>query len=88
MDVTSSVPQGPVIFHLHINDTDYGLHCKIFPDYTKLRNKSTLEHQLQNYIDKLMDWAYKKEQMNFNIDKCKVLRIGSAQVRILFNCNR
>ncbi|XP_071518354.1 protein regulator of cytokinesis 1-like [Panulirus ornatus] len=55
-----------------------------FADDTKLGNRSATEierQQLQTEIDKLMDWAH-KWQINFDIDKCKVLQVESENRKI------
>lgn len=86
--VNSGVPQGsvlgPILFIIYINDIDEGIECKIskFADDTKIMNKvtSTENYQkLQNDINTLVDWA-DKWQMEFNIEKCKVLHVGSNNV--------
>ncbi|WP_435362535.1 reverse transcriptase domain-containing protein, partial [Klebsiella pneumoniae] len=85
MNVTSGVPQGsvlgPVLFLIYIDDIDEGLCCKIskFADDTKIGNRAdTPEYRqmIQRDLDKLFNWG-QTWQMDFNIDKCKVLNIGS-----------
>ncbi len=42
--------------------------------------------KLQNDLDRLVSWA-RKWQLNFNIDKCKVLHIGSNKDRVNYSMN-
>ena len=88
-NVKSGVPQGsvlgPVLFIVYINDIDEGINCKIskFADDTKIMSKVTSTSQwqeLQCDLNKLTRWA-EKWQMKFNIEKCKVLHIGSNNVQ-------
>ena len=83
--VCSGVPQrsvlGPVLFILYINDLDLEIKSIIskFADDTKLAGKvTTIEdrEQIKRDLIKLMEWA-DKWQMSFNVDKCKVMHIGS-----------
>ena len=87
--VNSGVPQGsvlgPVLFIIYINDIDEGINCKLskFADDTKITSKVTSTSQwqeLQCDLNKLISWA-EKWQMKFNIEKCKVLHIGSNNVQ-------
>ena len=88
-DVLSGVPQGsvlgPVLFLIYVNDMDEGLTCKIskFADDTKITGRvtSTAEKALlQSDLDCLVNWS-KKWQMTYNVEKCKVLHIGSNNNR-------
>ena len=85
LDVKSGVPQGsvlgPILFLLYVNDIDDGLNCKVskFADDTKIACKVTTTREketLQSDLDQLTHWA-NKWQMQFNVEKCKVLHIGS-----------
>ena len=85
LKVKSGVPQGsvlgPILFLIYVNDIDDGIICKIskFADDTKIASKvtSTLEREtLQSDLNRLVSWA-SEWQMKFNIEKCKVLHIGS-----------
>ncbi len=74
---------------IYVNDTDNGLNSKIskFADDTKIASKVTTtddKDKLQNDSDRLISWA-QKWQMNFNVDKCKVLDVGSNNDRV--NCS-
>ena len=91
----SGVPQGsvlgPILFLIYINDIDEGLTCKVskFADDTKIAHSVTTTHakeKLQTDIDKLVNWA-DKWQMKFNVDKCKVLQIGSNNDHIQYEMN-
>ncbi|MCP3680870.1 MAG: hypothetical protein GY782_11710, partial [Gammaproteobacteria bacterium] len=95
MNVTSGVPQGsvlgPVLFLIYIDDIDEGLSCKIskFADDTKIGNRvDTPNHRLmiQRDLDKVYEWS-QKWQMCFNIDKCKVLNVGSNNINSRYNMN-
>ena len=95
LNVKSGVPQGsvlgPVLFLIYVNDLDDGLMCKVskFADDTKLTSKviTTQEKEaLQSDLDRLTCWA-NKWQMKFNVDKCKVLHIGSSNDRVQYEMN-
>ena len=95
MNVSSGVPQGsvlgPILFLIYIDDIDEGLHCKIskFADDTKLGNRVDTQEQrslLQSDLNKLTDWAH-KWQMDFNINKCKVLNVGSKNEKFSYMMN-
>ena len=82
--VTSGVPQGsvlgPVLFLIFINDLDEGLRSQIikFADDTKVFCKlSEVQdcENLQKDLVSLQKWT-QDWQMQFNIDKCKVMHIG------------
>jgi len=83
--VTSGVPQGsvlgPLLFIIYINDLDTDIISKLtkFADDTKLCYKADCTQDcliLQRDLDRLVDWS-DKWQMNFNIEKCTVMHIGS-----------
>ena len=83
--VTSGVPQGsvlgPLLFIIYINDLDDDITSKItkFADDTKLCHKANCEQDrltIQSDLDKLVEWA-EKWQMNFNVDKCTVMHVGT-----------
>ena len=71
---------GPLLFLLFINNLDEGINSNIlkFADDTKIfkevRNTTDC-NQLQADLDKLVLWA-QKWQMEFNVNKCKVMHIG------------
>ena len=92
-NIISSVPQGsvfgPVLILVYVNDIDNGLTCKIskFADDTKIASKVTTtldKEKLQADLDKLTSWAH-KWQMDFNVDKCKVLHIGSSNDHVQYS---
>ena len=81
--VTSGVPQGtvlgPLLFLLYINDIEKNLDStiRLFADDSAIYRKiDSIEDSLilQKDLFKLQDWA-DKWQMNFNVKKCKTLRI-------------
>jgi hypothetical protein len=95
LKVKSGVPQGsvlgPILFLIYINDMDDGIACKIskFADDTKIASKVTTTHDreiLQSDLDRLVNWA-SKWQMKFNVEKCKVLHIGSNNNRAQYLMN-
>ncbi len=55
---------------------------KIVSKVTKTRDKD----KLQNDLDRLVSWE-QKWQMNFNVNKCKVLHIGSNNDRVNYSMN-
>ncbi|MCP3679103.1 MAG: reverse transcriptase family protein [Gammaproteobacteria bacterium] len=84
--VGSGVPQGsvlgPILFLIYINDIDIGISSPIskFADDTKIGrpvidNKDRLN--LQKDLDTISNWS-EKWQMPFNINKCQLLLVGSA----------
>ena len=82
--VFSGVPQGsvlgPVLFLIFINDLDSHILNKVlkFADDTKVYgmvNNNADHDRLQNDLDTLSEWAA-RWQMQFNVDKCKVMHLG------------
>ncbi len=60
-----------------------------FADDTKIASKVTTtgdKDKLQNNLDRRISWA-QKWQMNFNVDKFKVLHIGSNNDRVNYSMN-
>lgn len=85
-EVVSGVPQGsvlgPLLFLIFINDIDEAVKLidliKKFADDTKAAQGMRTDAdriKLQKALDQLCAWADKWD-MEFNIDKCKVLHIG------------
>ena len=82
--VLSGVPQGsvlgPLLFLIFINDLPLWIRNSMilmFADDTKIRRKvSKVEDSflLQQDLDCLMEWS-KYWRLDFNIDKCKIMRI-------------
>jgi len=71
---------GPILFLIFINDLDSGTINWVlkFCDDTKLFGEvqSESDHQcLQQDLQKLFDWSV-DWQMEFNLDKCKVMHFG------------
>ena len=90
--VVSGVPQGtvlgPVLFLLYINDLpDVAVHStvRLFADdcivYRPIRNNDDTI-LLQNDLNKIAEWEF-MWQMQFNIDKCFVLRVGRPKHKLL-----
>ena len=84
--VWSGVPHGyvlgPVLFLIFINDIDLEIVNWIpvlkFTDDTKIFSKicnKTSSNTLQDDLTKLVQWSL-DSQMEFNIQKCKVMHIG------------
>ena len=85
--VTSGVPQGsvlgPLLFNIFINDLPSIVQSPLvsFADDTKVFRKIQSEDdylKLQQDLDNLFLWSC-EWQLGFNVDKCKVLHIGSNQ---------
>jgi len=88
VEVISGVPRGsvlgPLLFLIYINDLDECIKSLIlkFADDTKIFRKIVSDEdsrQLQNDLDLLLQWA-ENWQMTFNIEKCKVMHIGSRNL--------
>ena len=95
LEVNSGVPQGsvlgPTLFLIYINDLDCGLKSKIakFADDTKLGGKANNLvdcENIQSDLDRLTQWS-EKWQMKFNTDKCKVMHIGSQNIKYDYKMN-
>ena len=85
-NVISGVPQGsvlgPILFLLYVNDfpSVVDSHLLLFADDIKLYRRIQSENdiiQLQKDINNLLNWS-NTWLLNFNIPKCKVLRIGTS----------
>ena len=93
--VFSGVPQGsvlgPLLFVIFIDDIDVGIVSNIlkFADDTKVygpvRSQEGIK-SLQQDLDKLWSWV-EKWQMSFNVDKCKVMHIGSKNDKAKYTMN-
>ena len=91
--VVSGVPQGtvlrPVLFLLYINDLpDVAVHstARLFADdcivYRPIRNNDDTI-LLQNDLNKIAEWEFIfLWQMQFNIDKCFILRVGRPKHKL------
>ena len=89
--VISGVPQGSILglilFIFYINDlpTDIIAKLLLFADDTKLINMlfSMMSHsELQNDLNHLISWS-EKWQLKFNWSKCKVLRFGQSDTKLI-----
>ena len=87
--VTSGVPQGsvlgPIMFLVYINDMPTGVdsYMNMFADDAKIMRKvRNLEdcNKLQEDLDKIYEWG-KQWQMEFNISKCHVMKMGKSKYR-------
>ena len=90
--VVSGIPQGtvlgPVLFLLYINDLpDVADHstARLFADdcivYRPIRNNDDTI-LLQNDLNKIAEWEF-IWQMQFNIDKCFILRVGRPKHKLV-----
>ena len=95
LDVTSGVPQGsvlgPILFLIFVNDMDSGIVNWIlkFADdtkiYSSLRDPKDCD-TLQEDLDLLYAWS-NEWQMQFNVDKCKVMHIGKRNPLYTYKMN-
>ncbi len=77
------------MFLIYVNDIDDGLNSKILKlaDDTKIASKVTTtgdKEKLQNDLDRLVSSA-QKWQVNFNVDKCKVLHTGNNNDHVSYS---
>ena len=93
--VTSGVPQGsilgPTLFLMYINDIEENLNSTVlkFADDTKVIKVIDNHHchaDLQNDIKGLEKWA-KLWQMQFNVDKYKMMYFGFNNTRHTYTMN-
>ena len=94
--ITSGVPQGsvlgPLLFMIYINDLDGGISSDIskFADDYKIGRIIGSESDvkdLQGDLDRLNEWVI-RWQMDFYIDKCRVMNIGRKNSHNRYNINR
>ena len=95
-NVTSGVPQGsvlgPLLFVAYINDLDDAVSIsgiKKFADDTKVYREVCSELDaisFQSELDSIFDWS-RDWGMFFNVDKCKVMHVGSRNKKIVYNVN-
>ena len=90
-EVTSGVPQGsvlaPIMFLVYVNDLGNDLsensYINMFADDAKIqrrvKNISSCE-ELQEDINKIQMWS-EKWKMDFNVEKCHVVRFGTSKKR-------
>ena len=93
--MTSGVPQGPVLgpllFVIYINDLDDNIGGMVskFADDTKIGGIVDSEEgylRLQQDLDQLGQWA-DEWQMEFNLDKCKVIHFGRSNQGRVYSVN-
>lgn len=91
-EVLSGVPQGsvlgPVLFLIYINDLEEGIENWIlkFADDSKIfsRIQDADDHlRLQKDLNQLLEWS-REWQMKFNVEKCKVMHVGSSNPRYTY----
>lgn len=95
VEVKSGVPQGtvlaPIFFIIFVNSLDSNLTSKVwkFADDLKIAREIRSNEDsegLQSDLNKLSEWT-KNWQMEFNIQKCKVLNIGAGENEYHINGN-
>merc|ERR1712082_30343 len=90
-EVTGGVPQGtvlaPIMFLIYINDLGEDVsnssYMNMFADDAKIQRRIINENsckELQEYINKIKAWC-EKWKMEFNVDKCHVVRFGESSRR-------
>ena len=95
LEITSGVPQGsvlaPIMFMIYINDlqekVDENSYINMFADDAKIQRivvKEDCCRKLQDDLDKLHSWS-KTWQMEFNVDKCHVIKFGKSEKRPVWN---
>lgn len=91
-EVLSGVPQGsvlgPVLFLIYINDLEEGIENWIlkFADDSKIfsRIQDTDDRlRLQKDLNQSLEWS-REWQMKFNVEKCKVMHVGSSNPRYTY----
>ena len=93
-EVTSGVPQGsvlaPIMFLVYVNDLGNDLsensYINMFADDAKIQRRikdSSSCEELQKDINKIKTWSI-KWKMDFNVEKCHVLRFGESEKRPIF----
>ena len=98
IDVKSGTPQGTslstILFLIYIDDIDnilekFSILVSKFADDTKLGkiiNCNNDAFEFQKAIDLLMNWS-EKWDMKFNVNKCKVIHIGSKNINFQYELN-
>jgi hypothetical protein len=93
--VTSGIPQGsvlgPILFIMFIDDLDEGVVGRLlkFADDTKIYGGvSSMDGRmsLQRDLDRLVEWS-ERWQMKFNVEKCKVMHLGSRNMGHNYSMN-
>ena len=93
--VLSGVPQGsvlgPLLFILYVNDLEVGVGSRVskFADDTKIAESVCGVNgsiRLQHSLDHVVAWA-EKWQMRFNVNKCKVMHVGSSNRLFEYDMN-
>ena len=90
-EVTSGVPQGsvlaPIMFLIYVNDLgediSHNSYINMFADDAKIQRKIINDNscmELQEDINKIKIWS-EKWKMEFNVDKCHVVRFGESSKR-------
>ena len=94
--VTSGVPQGsvlgPLLFVVYINDLDHAVgvsRIKKFADDTKVYREVCDDSDAADFqaeLDSVFNWS-RDWGMFFNLDKCKVMHVGTRNRRYMYNIN-
>ena len=83
---------GPLLFIIYINDLDSGISSDIskFSDDSKIGRIIKAESDVKDLQEDLhrLNELVGKWQMDFNIDKCKVMNIGRKNLQNRYNINR
>lgn len=91
-NVPSGVPQGsvlgPLLFLIFINDLPDGIKSflQLFADDVKLLVGPSMQDIVQADLDSLTDWE-EIWKLKFNVDKCKVLHIGTNDTKYNYKLN-
>ena len=88
--LSGSVLRPAVFGILYVNDMVEGIdnHINMFADDAKLVRKVVEEkdcEELQRDLDGIVGMWSEKWQMQFNVNKCKVMELGKSQHRVKYD---